>query len=191
MSGLNGIIVAVDSANPNNLTINIDSSGFSAWSAGGEIQNLDADVIPAVAQVRTYMGAGTLTRVMGFSARSKKFNLLDVGQKTHLGYIDFLTDVTSAGEVSCNVYVDYNDSEPVNNTDDEFFNNVFSTEVELFDAPSQSKCWHRFYCGVDAQFFEYDLSLTERQLFTPAITNSEVLVDSIIIWSDSAGRLIN
>lgn len=188
MTGLNGIVTSVSG---NDITTNIDSSGFTAWSAGGEIQNLDADVVPAVVQARTYMGCGTLTRVMGFTAKSKKFNLLDKGEKTHLGYIDFLADVTQTGEVACSVYTDYNDSNPVNAVSDSFFNNVFSTEIEQFGGAGKSKEWHRFYCNVDSQFFEYDLSLTERQMFTPGITNSEVLIDAIIVWSDKAGRLID
>ncbi len=188
ISGLNGLVVSV---NGNDITIDIDTTDFTAYTSGGEIQNLDADVVPAVVQARTYMGGGTLTRVMGFTAKSKKFNLVQAGLKTHLGMLDFLSQVTSEGEVSCNVFVDYNDSQPVNDGSDDFFNQIFSTQVEQFSNPGNSKEWHRLYCNTDAQFFEFDLNLTERQMFTPAITNSEVLIDAIIVWSDVAGRLVD
>jgi len=186
ISGLNGIIVAVSG---NSLTIDIDTTDFTASTVSGYIQNLDATVVPAVVQARTYMGCGNITRVMGFSARSKKFNLIDQGKKTFLGQIDFLTEKTDGGEVSCEIFTDYNDSEAINQGDDGFFNTVFSTQPEQFDQPGQSKYWHRFFTTTDAQFFEYDLNLNERQMFTKNIVNSEVLIDSIIIWSEMGSRL--
>jgi len=188
ITGQNGIIQSVSG---NDVTIDIDSSGFTAYTAGGEIQNLDADVIATIVQARTYMGCGTLTRVMGFQARSKKFNFLEGGKKTFLGHIDFLADKTEKGEVACDVFVDYNDDQAINDGEDDFLNTVFSTQIEQFSTANKSKEWHRFYCPTDAQFFEYDLNLNERQMFTPNIVNSDVLIDSIIVWSETGGRLVD
>jgi len=188
INGLNGLIVAV---NGNNLTIDIDTSGFTAYGSAGEIQNLDATAINQIVSSGTYLGCGEIERVMSFKAKSKKFNFLEGGRKKFLGHIDFLAQKTTSGEVSVDVFTDYNDSQPVNGVEDGFFNKVFSTQIEQFDMQAQTKCWHRFYCPTDAQFFDYTLSLNERQLFTPAIANSEVLIDSIIIWSETGGRLMS
>ena len=188
ISRLNGIIVSVVG---NDVTINIDTQTFTAYTSGGFIQNLDADIVPAVAQVRTYLGCGTVVRVMGFAAHSKKFNMLEAGKKNFLGHIDFLSNVTSGGEISCEILVDYNDSNPVNAVADDFFNNVFSTQIEQFSTLGKDKEWHRLYCNTDAQFFEFHLTLDERQMFTPAITDSDVLIEAIIIWRQNGGRLVD
>ncbi len=194
MNGLNGLIRAV-SQDGTTVTVDIDTtvSGFAAYVAGsgGAIQNLDANKVGAVVQARTYLGCGVLARVMGFSARSKKFNLLQVGSKNFLGHVDFLADVTEDGEVACQIFTDYVDSAPINDNNDDFFNTVFSTQAEQFSQPDKSKEWHRFYCTTNAQFFEYNLMLNERQMFTPAIVNSNVQIDSMIIWSEGGGRLVD
>lgn len=189
LNGLNGKIVSVDGSL---ITIDIDTTSFDPYivGSGGYIQNLDADTVPVIVQNRTYLGGGTIERVMGFEARSKKFNMINQGRKNFLGYIDFLADTTSDGEVSCEVYTDYNDTQPVNEDGDEFFNRVFSTKPSPFSSQDKLKEWQRFYCTVDAQFFEYNLTLNERQLFTPNIVNSQVLIDAIIIYSELGGRLI-
>lgn len=194
MNGLNGLIKAV-SADGLTVTVDIDTtaSGFAAYVAGsgGEIQNLDANREGVFVQARTYLGCGVLSRVMGFDARSKKFNMLQAGSKNFLGQIDFLADVTDDGEVACEIFTDYNEDTAINDSTDEFFNTVFSTGVEQFSQSTKTKEWHRFYCPTDAQFFEYNLTLNERQMFTPAIVNSNVQIDSMIIWSENSGRLVD
>jgi len=190
LNGLNGKIVSVDGSV---ITVDIDTTSFDPYvvGSGGYIQNLDANVVPVIVQNRTYLGGGTIERVMGFEARSKKFNMINQGRKNFLGYIDFLAETTSDGEISCEVYTDYNDNQPVNKDSDEFFNRVFSTNPSPFSSQDKLKEWQRFYCTVDAQFFEYNLTLNERQLFTPNIVNSQVLIDAIIIYSELGGRLID
>jgi len=187
ISNKNGVVVAVSG---NTVTVDIDSSDYTTYTAGGYIQNLDASVIETVVATSTYLGKGTMKRVLGFKARSKKFNLLEAGSKNFLGQIDFLTDSTSAGEISCKIFTDYNDSTAINEENDGFVNNVFSTVSEDIGQANKSKEWHRFYCQTNAQFFDFELTLNEREMFTPAIVDSDVLVDSIIIWSRNGGRLV-
>ena len=190
LNELNGYIISVSG---NDLTISINTTDFSLYVLGsaGEIQNLDANTVPAVVQTRTYLGCGTIQRVMGFKAISKKFNMINQGKKNFLGHIDFLTDVTDAGEISCKIFTDYNETEEVNDGEDLFYNTTFSTQAEDITQKQKIKEFHRFYAATDAQFFEYHLSLDERQLFTPAIVNSDVLIDSIIIYSEAGGRLVD
>jgi hypothetical protein len=192
MSQKNGIIVSIDSIEPNKFTVDIDSTNFTAYVATeGQIQNLDANTEGAVSAAGTYIGCGLLTRVESFNARSKKFNMIQSGTKNFLGHVDFLSEVTQHGEVACDVYTDYNDSTPVNQNNDGFFNTVFSTQAEQFSQAEKSKEWHRFYCPTDAQFFEYNLTLNNRHMFTPVIVDSDFLVDAIIIWSEKGGRLVD
>lgn len=191
MVGINGLNGTVFAVNGNDVTLDVDSSTFSAYTSGGEIQNLDALFSPQIVQERTYLGKGTISRVMGFSAISKKFNMIDRGKKNYLGYIDFLSEVTENGEVSCSVFTDYDDVNPINDGSDDFFNTFFPTKPDQFSVQAKTKEWHRFYCTTDAQFFQYDLNLSERQLCAPNIVNSNVLIDAIIIYSEQGGRLID
>jgi len=188
INGLDGLVV---STTLNAVTIDIDTTGFTAYTNSGAIQNLDATTIGQVVPSGTYLGCGTIERVMGFTAKSKKFNFLDVGKKTFLGHLDFLSTVTSNGEIAVDIYTDYNDSSPVNAGQDDFFNNVISTQIEQFSTLGKDKEWHRFYCPTDAQFFDYTLTLIERQMFTPSITSSDVLIDAIIVWAENGGRLVD
>lgn len=188
INGVNGVVLSVLG---NDITTDIDSSSFTAHTAGGEIQNLDAATGDQIVTARTYLGGGVVSKVMGFRARSKKFNLLSKGTKAFLGHIDFLANVTERGEVACNIYVDANDDDPINNGNDDFYNQIFSTQREQFSTLGKDQEWHRFFCPTDAQFLEYELTLNDRQMFTKGIVDSEVQVDAIIIWSESSGgRLV-
>ena len=130
-------------------------------------------------------------QVQGFKARSKLFNFVNGGQKVRLGYLDFLTQVTDQGEIACNIYNDYNQSDPINEGEDSFYNTDFTTTVEPFSTDGKSMEWHRFYCPIDAQFFSYELTLNDRQIFCPAIQSSEFLMEGVIVWGEAAGRLID
>ena len=186
INGNNGVVTAVQGEV---VTIDFDISTASAYISGGAIQNLDEIPVNTIISAGTYIGGGQISRVMGFTAKSKKFNILDQGHKITIGHIDFLADVTKNGEVSCDVYVDYNDSDPIATAGTSQVNEVFSTQLERFSTRGTSKDWHRFYTNVVGQFLQYSLNLNERQLFTPNIVNSPVLIDSIIIWLSGAGRL--
>lgn len=188
INGLNGLVVSVSG---NDITVDIDSSGFTAYSASGEIQNLDADSEGQIVASGTYLGGGVCERVMGFSAKSKKFNFLNEDKSSYLGYIDFLANVTESGEIAVDIFTDYDESNPINDVDDSYINKQFETQADPYSSQQKAKEWHRFYCPTDAQYFSYNLKLNDRQLFTPKIADSEVLIEAIIISSQVGGRLVN
>lgn len=188
INGLNGVILAVSGSD---VTIDIDSSAFSAYTSGGQIQDLSNTIQNAVVSSGTYGGGGVMARMMSFTAKSKKYNLLGDASKATLGYIDFLADCTKNGEVACQIFTDYNDATPYNDGNDSFFNTVFSTAAEAFSQSSISKDWHRFFCNANCQFFDYSLTLNDAQCSTPAIVDSDVFIDSLIIYSGNGGRLVN
>ena len=187
ISGLSGIVNAVSGSS---VKLDVDSSTFTAYTSGGSIQNLDDITIAEAVPARTYIGQGRLRRIMNFRAVSKKFNLIDQGKSLQLGYLDFLTQTTDDGEIACDIYIDYQDDIPINDGSDTFFNVVFDTQSDPLSPLAKTKDWHRFYCNTECQFFQYDLNLNERQMFTLPITSSEVLIDSIIIWATASGRLV-
>ena len=125
--------------------------------------------------------------------------MISQGQKNKLGYIDFLVKATVAGEVSCRIYTDYHvdedddnadyDSAVNNSTGDTFFNQKFLTQPSQFESATKNRLWKRFYCPVDAQFFEYLLTFDDTQMSNRDVVNSSVWIDSFIIWSERGGRL--
>jgi hypothetical protein len=152
---------------------------------------MSQQVTPYTIAAGTYQGGGLVRRVMNFLVRSKKFNLIQDGRKNFLGHIDFLAEATAAGEFSCLIYTDYNDDEAVNQGDDTFFNRNVTTIPSDFAQTGKGKDWHRFFCPMDAQFFEFRLTLEDSQLADPHISeNSEVEIDAFIIYSERGGRLV-
>lgn len=188
INGLNGTITAVSG---NTVTLDVDSSAFGTYTSGGEIQNLSVPSAGVVITDKPYLGGGVIKRVMGFIALSKKFNMLDGGQSARLGYMDFVCDVTDAGEFAVDIQTDYNDSSQVNSGNDTFFNNTVSTQLSQFAQPGQTKAVNRFYCHTTAQFWQYQLRLNDAQLSAPNIVDADWLVDGVIVYSSSGGRLVD
>jgi len=176
----------------NTFTVDIDMSGMTAFTAGGTAENCNGifnDVV--VAGGSTYLGCGEIRVVSNFVIRSKKFNMLNQGRKTQLGYMDFLVDVTSNGQISVPLYVDYNESQRVNpRSGDSFFNWGINTKPQDNSTENQEKEWHRFYCPVEAQFIQYELTLDESQMISKEIQESGFNLNAAIMWHEKGARLV-
>ena len=134
---LNGNNYIVGSVSPFAVTINIDSTGFTPWSAGGSISSVfngliglviatpDADTfvvdIPAPAfGTSGYLGNGTYSRLSQPLIQTKQFApYWDQGRQCRLSAQKYLLDGTPEGQVTVNIYLsqDANDvwNSPVNN----------------------------------------------------------------------------
>lgn len=69
---------------------------------------------------------------------------MDQGQSVQLGYLDVLMNTTTEGEISLNVYLDYNQNTPSNTPaqnlfNDTFFNVTIPTTNSAFDIVGNSK----------------------------------------------------
>lgn len=141
-----------------------------------------------------YIGGGKIAIRDNFSIVSKKFNFLDDGQNIQLGFIDVLMPNTSDGAITLKVYMDYNDSEPVNTspqnvipatlTPDTFFNSVVPTNVPV--KRGSSKNWQRVFCAVRASFLTIEWTLSNVQMIGPE-QESNVQIDAQILWIRKAG----
>jgi len=177
----------------NTFTCDLDSSGFTGTPAGGEAENLDSIFSDVVLAAGTYVQGGEITRVTGFRIRSKKFNMLNQGRKSQLGYLDFLVDKTSSGQVDVPIYADYNNEDRINpKGGDTFFNWGIETTIlpEEASMQNENKVWHRLYCPLEAQFFQYEVGLSDAQLVSKEIHDSEFQLNAIIIWHEKGGRLV-
>lgn len=152
---------------------------------------------PVVITDGTYFSAGRIAIRDNFSIVSKKFNFAEEGQNIQMGYIDVLMDTTTEGAITCNVYLNYNDDEPINRipqnqlpdptdpTPDTFFNSVVpTTKEENFDT---SKTWKRVICPVRGQFITIEWTLSNAQLVGPE-QSSDVQIDAQILYVRRAGK---
>lgn len=143
---------------------------------------------------QTYIGGGRISVKDNFKVVSKKFNFLEEGQAFQLGHIDILMNDTSEGEITLNVYQDYNDQQPINQSPenettagaaDLFFNSTVLTSNE--GGANGSKNWHRVYCNVRGSFITIEWTLNDDQMNGNS-QRSDVQIDAQIVWSRKAGK---
>lgn len=186
---LNGEIfgIVVDpSSNPANT--------FQLWQYSAITQGFD---IPQLNPPGTYIGGGEIKVRDGFNITSKKFNFLEQGENIQMGFIDVLLNNTASGSISLYVYLDYNDSSPVNilpenlNPDSVDPDLFFNTLVNTFQAAgiSSLKSWQRVICPVRGNFVTIQWTLSNAQLVSIA-QESDVQIDAQILWMRAAGRML-
>jgi len=145
----------------------------------------------------TYLGGGEIEVCNNFNILSKEFNIYESGQRVMLGYVDFLADTSDDGEFTCQVYVDSNSNTPIN-TDSEgnsidqsnFVNSIVETDKPQFELQGADRYWHRFYCQTDGTVFQYRLSLSDVEMITQAVYESNVTIHALILWLTPGPRLI-
>jgi len=155
--------------------------------------------LPSLHAAGTYIGGGEIKVRDGFNITSKKFNFLEQGENIQMGYLDVLLNNTDNGEISLYVYIDYNDSTPVNtlfqNQDLETFlpDNFFNINVPTTHQGgiASSKNWQRVFCPARGNFITIQWTLSNLQLTTIA-QESDVKIDAEVLWIRPAGKqLVN
>ncbi len=144
--------------------------------------------------VGTYLGGGEIETVFNMKVRSKKFSLIKEGKRGEFGYIDFLADTTQNGEVSCEIRTDYNESTVINpeviGSTNNFYNTNFTTQRNNQFNQQGDVLWQRFFCPTQAQFFDFTLTFSPRQMATPAIVDADVRIEAFILWLSKGARLV-
>lgn len=139
-----------------------------------------------------YVGGAQISVLDNFSIVSKKFSYLDQGQNIQLGYLDILMDQTTAGEISLNVYVNYNDNAPSNiapqnTTNDTFFNFIIPTSPSGLQPTNQSKILQRVICPTRGNFLTLEYTLTNGQMVGEP-QRTDVQIDAQILWQRPGGQ---
>ena len=172
--------------------VRVNANSFQLWTYSPVTLQFS---IPRLDLPGVYTGGGQIAVRDGFRIVSKKFNFLDKGENIQLGYIDILMDNTESGSISLNIYLDYNDSTPINilpqninvltNQPDSFFNMT----VDTFPAGgiSSTKNWQRVFCPTRGNFITIEWTLSNAQLVSIA-QESDVQIDAQILWMRPAGR---
>jgi hypothetical protein len=148
----------------------------------------------------TYTGGGLIKIRENFYIKSKKFNFIDDGQNIQMGYLDILL-AASNGEISLNVYLDYDDSavsnkypentinnNPFTKTPDTFFNSVIPTSKPDLSQIEGSKFWQRVYCATRANFLTLEYTFSNLQM-SNLQQKKGVQIDAQTLWLRKAGRM--
>ncbi len=189
-SSLNGGIFAI--------TV-IDQNNFTLLSFDNATNQFDQEVLAT--PPGTYAGGGLIAIRENFSIISKKFNFMDEGQNIQMGYIDVLMPAINNGEISLNVYLNYDDVTPSNTLysnqivgispeiPDTFFNTIIPTSPSQYAvAPNGNKFWQRIFCPTRANFLTLQYTFSNAQMVGLPQQN-EVQIDSQILWIRKAGRI--
>lgn len=175
-------------------TVIIDEDNFDIYEYNSTTDDFD---IPVVIGAGTYFSAGRIAVRDGFSVVSKKFNYLEEAQNIQIGFIDVLLNSTQDGAITLNVFVDYNDSQPVNRPDqnviagsptnepDSFFNSVVPT-TQLAGLTS-SKNWQRVVCPARGAFITIEWTLSNAQLVGVEQENN-VEIEGQVLFMRKAGK---
>lgn len=148
-----------------------------------------------------YVGGGLINIRENFSIVSKKFNFLDEGQNIQLGYIDVLMEAIAGGEISLNVYLNYDDQTASNTLyanqlagisppkPDTFFNSIIPTSPSSFAVANEgTKFWQRVFCATRANFLTLQYTFSNLQMSgTPQL--KAVQIDASILWIRKGGRM--
>jgi hypothetical protein len=100
---------------------------------------------------------------------------------------------TVSGSIALNIFIDYADAQatniyPQNENQDVFFNSVIPTSASILGVTEGSKVLQRVYCATRANFIALQFKLSNSQM-VGVEQESDVQIDSQIIWMRKAGRL--
>lgn len=189
-SDLNGGVYAVNV---------LDQNTFNLLSFNATDNLFDIEVFSSIAG--SYQGSGLINIRENFSIISKKFNFLDEGQNIQLGYIDILMQAIANGQISLNVYLDYDDQNPSNTLPfnqlinsspvvaDGFFNATIPTSPSTYAVASLgTKFWQRVFCPSRANFLTLQYTFSNAQMAGQP-QQLDVQIDAQVLWIRKAGRM--
>lgn len=160
----------------------VDTVTLKYWNA------TDLEWQPFVTAEETYLGCGQAAVIDNFKITTRKFEHLDEGQKIQVGHIDTLFADTQSGDVTLRVFVDYLDTEPVNDGSDSFFNVTVPTTESSLDLARGTQVLVRSFCPTRGNFVQLSYTYSDEQMATSDALN-EVVISAIVIWERMAGRL--
>ena len=144
-----------------------------------------------------YLGGGIVTKITRFSINTKVFvPFYETGNQCRVGYIDYLIDKTTDGQVTGDIYIneDSNTSITDQSSNESLIgSNVIHTNPENLTLipyqANQNKIWHRQFIECFAQNFQIELSLSAAQAADPDIGDSDFQLHALAFYLSPNARL--
>lgn len=149
----------------------------------------------------TYLGLGEIARVDKFTIATKEFNLFtQVPVSMRINQVDFYTNTTSEGEFVCSIYEGTNSNQAVNNAsviagtgysmgEDSDVVVTYPNPL-LLQLPQQEYMWQTLQPSVTGQSMRLLLTQDERQLTDRDVYQEQLILQAIVIYYTTSGRLI-
>ena len=203
MTELNGNIYTVMAVTPNSITLNVDSTGFTAYSSGGTVTLVSS------------IGLGSFSRLTLPLLQTKQFPIYwNEGRQVRVGVQKYLFDRTENGEVTINIYLSQDptsiwnygaivpsDNNVINSslvysqtifTCPESINlglTTYTSNLQMPTAASQFQIWHRMNTSLIGNTFQLGVTLSDAQMRDLNIATSEVALHAIQIMVDKGPHL--
>ena len=144
-----------------------------------------------VAAIGGYLGGGLIATISNISIYSKVFNFFPKAQKTRINHIDFYVAETEFGEFTCNIYADSDSTIQINSPlPDNLRSNVVQTTENPYEVSDATQSIYRLYCQTQASQLQLGLTMSDQQMATDCINQSDIEIDAMIINARPSGRLI-
>ena len=151
-------------------------------------------VATSTAPTGTFTGSGTITVLSNINIVTKRFNpFIENAQQVRLVRCDFYFDTTVNGQVTVNLYIDEDSSNPINatyNTVNTFPETTYQVDDDTVPFVN-SKIWKRVQFHSISQLFQLQITMNDTQMMTDNVVESDVVLHGIVLYFEPAGRLIN
>ena len=136
----------------------------------------------------TYIGNGTATLLPKMDIVTKDFNpYATEGKQVKLGYIDILTDETTNGKITINLFADTTVKEAGNL-------NVGQTQMQtqdnpLFSPQNSDITWNRFFSTLFGQYISVEITYDDDIMNDKALLEQPFVMNAVMLWIKAGGRI--
>lgn len=132
---------------------------------------------------------GQIIRLSNFDIQTKIFNFLKSDKRARLSKIDFYTNLSASGQLTCNVLGDSSDEILNQPLPDNLQSNVILTTENPFQFGTGDQTLYRLYCDVICQTVQLQLTLQDAQIAVDSINEANFELLAMIITMREGGRL--
>ncbi len=181
--------------NMNDLTFTIDGIVYTnnyVYKITNVTQNtfdLNVPIGSVLTITGVYIGGGEVQKLNKLNFKTKNFALFqDEGKKTNLNDLHLLLTKTSEGEITLNMYQDFNFNEAILPL---LGNSSIDTKYDPTDLfmVGQDKIWQEVKRGLLADSFQLEFTLSETQMRNLEIQGSDFELHAILMDVEPTGRL--
>lgn len=136
-----------------------------------------------------YAGGGEIIKISNFDIVSKIFNFFPQDQRARLSKIDFYTNSTTNGQLTCNVFADSSDIAVNTPLSDNLQSNVILTSTSPYQVQGGDQTVFRLYCDAIAQTLQVELTMSDQQQAVTIINETDFELLAMSVSMRRGGRL--